>query len=170
MSSRDIFCQNQHVVGDVQMTFDQAITQVQSVALSIPVPSDPKAAFRVWCLFELMTAISLDKDILVYCNAVNDSVQNAQVPEIKCEVAEATVASDKAMILALIEERVKGGTKEVNKRVRKVLKAGFIQAEVTRALAASKREEDQKTREARPSRGPSDFKMGKKAVFDRFHE
>lgn len=131
----------------MQQTFDRSIQQVAAVAVTIPLPSAPTAVGRIWCLFEIMTAISLNKEIIVYCNAASDDVEKGSLPKIDCNLASATVESDKEMILGLIDKRVKGGVKEVNRRVQQVLKGGLVQAEVTRALAISEREREAEARE-----------------------
>jgi len=48
----------QHVKGEVDKTFKQAIQQVSQVAFSLPDPAAPIALGRVWCLFELGNAIA----------------------------------------------------------------------------------------------------------------
>lgn len=52
----DIFCQNQHVVEDVSLTFSRAISQISRLLFSLPHIDKPQALGRVWCLFEVMTA------------------------------------------------------------------------------------------------------------------
>ena len=46
----DIFCQNQHIVGDVGLTFTNAISQIQTLYFSIPDIRKPQSLSRVWCL------------------------------------------------------------------------------------------------------------------------
>ena len=135
----DMFCQNQHIVKDVQGTFDKAITQINDLAVSIPNPSSPKAVSRIWCLFEIMSAIDNKKKVQVYVNLADRSAAQANVPEIDAHNAEATVESDKEMILKLVESRISGGVEALNKAVFSALRDGLVQALVMRsALSESK--------------------------------
>lgn len=166
-----MFCQNQHIVGNIQETFKKAIQQVKSLAISIPNPSDPVAATRIWCLFEIMSAIIGNKDILVFCNAAAD-VKDASVPKVSAAEAQATVETDKEMILDLIARDVKGGLEELNMRVGKALKQGLIQAEVTQAMASQYRKDEierLKRAEKRKQKGMGDaMRMAKTLAMDDF--
>lgn len=135
----DMFCQNQHIVKDVQGTFDTAITQVSNLAVSIPNPAAPNAVTRIWCLFEIMSAVENSKPVTIYVNLSDHSAAQANVPEINVQEAQATVESDKEMILKLIDSRIKGGVEALNTAVFKALRDGLVQALVVRsALSASK--------------------------------
>jgi len=125
----DLFCQNQHVVEDVMGSFDRAISQCNSFSMTIPNPAQPIALQRVWCLFEIMSAVQgKNKDIRIFCNPAV-KIPNAN-NEVDIRNAEATVAADKTMILELVEERIEGGCDALNERVRKVLLNGMHKARI----------------------------------------
>lgn len=135
----DLFCQNQHIVKDVQGTFDKAITQISELAVSIPNPSSPRAVTRIWCLFEIMSALDNNKKIQVYVNLTDRSAAQANVPEINAQDAEATVEKDKETILKLVESRIEGGVEALNTAVFKALRDGLVQALVVRSAMSARK-------------------------------
>mmetsp|Transcript_17753 Transcript_17753/g.21547 ORF Transcript_17753/g.21547 Transcript_17753/m.21547 type:complete len:376 (+) Transcript_17753:132-1259(+) len=131
----DIFCQNQHHVGNVVETFDTAVNQCSDFAMTIPDPSNPRALRRVWCLFEVMTAEVKEKKIEIMCNPTLH-IKNAD-SEIDIREAGATIPEDKPMILGLVEERIEGGAEALNTAVRKILVLGMHRARIMRKAGKS---------------------------------
>ena len=114
----DIFCQNQHIKGDVADTFRMAISQVSNVYFSIPNLSQPLALGRVWCLFEVTKAISTPTTELVF--VFNESkygiLQNDVGSYIRdVRMADAFFPADKDMLFALMEKEIPGGCQGVNR-------------------------------------------------------
>mmetsp|Transcript_11314 Transcript_11314/g.13706 ORF Transcript_11314/g.13706 Transcript_11314/m.13706 type:complete len:364 (+) Transcript_11314:56-1147(+) len=131
----DLFCQNQHIVEDVIGTFDKAVRQCEKLVMTVPEPSNPVALQRVWCLFEVMSAVTLKKDVVIYCNPHAKLLDIGQ--EVNIRTASATVPEDKDMILGLVEERVEGGLDGLNKIVGDVLLEGMGKARMTRNMATA---------------------------------
>lgn len=130
----DMFCQNQHIVGDVKATFDASVSQCSMVKFSLPDFGHPHAATRVWCLFEIMTAVVKRKELKVICNPLT-SKGNLD-DDLDIRDAQATVASDKEMILGWVEEKVEGGVDALNREVKQALTKGMTEAAVVMARAA----------------------------------
>eukprot|EP00051_Salpingoeca_urceolata_P027345 m.481098 g.481098 ORF g.481098 m.481098 type:complete len:572 (+) comp22045_c0_seq1:1382-3097(+) len=124
----DIYCQNQHVMGDVKKTFSLAIAQIEHFLFVVPEMHNPAALGRIWCLFELAFAVSNKRNLhLAAMNMDNDpklfeKVQTKHWTEAVIDVrtAQATRSEDIDLVMGLVRELVEGGPDGLNETVRDV--------------------------------------------------
>jgi hypothetical protein len=117
----DIFCQNQHIKGDVAATFHQAINQVSHVLFSIPNLSSPQALGRVWCLYELTCSLSTHTTKLRLIQNYRTHQHLTQDPLLSIvDVKEASAfySADKVMLLQLMEDTIPNGCEGVNNAIK----------------------------------------------------
>eukprot|EP00054_Salpingoeca_dolichothecata_P028166 m.211782 g.211782 ORF g.211782 m.211782 type:complete len:647 (-) comp26147_c0_seq6:104-2044(-) len=118
----DIFCQNQHNAGDVKNTFSTAIEQVNNVLLSLPSVTSPLALTRIWCLFEVASALRVSKLKLISGHNVGDEAQAlADAAKFLVPVAEAkaTRPEDIDLIMGMISTWFANGHKELDDLLQK---------------------------------------------------
>lgn len=116
----DIFCQNQHVKGDVGKTFSTAIKQVKDVYFSIPTLVKPLALGRVWCLFELTYALTTPTALFKLVNKSRKKLPSFGNPlDYVVDVRDAAsfLPADKDMLLSLMEVRFDGGCEYANSAI-----------------------------------------------------
>ena len=132
----DIFSKNQHVVQS-EATMDELVRAVESsgeVMLAVHPWPAPLALSRVWCLFEILTAVQCGVKLCIspsfaVVEAMFDSRSNAGISEVMsaqttpAEGADATVATDKQMILGRIERTC--GFEAMNATVQRAVQQGF---------------------------------------------
>jgi tetratricopeptide (TPR) repeat protein len=106
--------------------FKEVISSCERLVLYATPLTQPKALHRVWCLFELMSAFVLRKDVLMALSASDREMLKELLlhdfdrivvlfTSIKSENAEATVAEDKDMIFEWIRRDLGDkGFKELN--------------------------------------------------------
>lgn len=115
----DVFCKNQHIPAPAMDEFQTAMTCSEGVVVAMW-PAQPIALQRVWCLFEIMTAINMKKD-MKYAFLESDAdalvklVASKSVPPVKVEDAKATFMSDVELIMSLIKETI--GVNEMNEEL-----------------------------------------------------
>ena len=94
--------------------FEEVIDACARLVLYATPLTQPKALSRVWCLFELMSAVKRDRPVLIALSAEDRAELRrllledfdrlvAMFTTIKSENAEATVAADRDMIFGWIE-------------------------------------------------------------------
>jgi hypothetical protein len=136
----DIFVMNQHstteIGGDLLQNLRQSIEAPGKLLLLVDSWRDPAPLARCWCLFEIYTAIQCGADIVMCLSRSEENsfmgeldsnqMELAQlVQAIDAEEAEATVESDKAMILGRISEEI--GFDAFNAKLRDTLLAALQQ-------------------------------------------
>eukprot|EP00052_Salpingoeca_macrocollata_P020709 m.174653 g.174653 ORF g.174653 m.174653 type:complete len:821 (-) comp21335_c0_seq2:314-2776(-) len=141
----DICCQNQHMPPVVSheiiaATFRSSLRQVQRLIFLCPDFYRPVAAGRVWCQFELMTALSLGINILFAYNRFN-SLPDLSFEEFaktlpRMDAAEASVAADKEFLLRLASVTFEGGLAEVHQRLLQFYKRSFFPSLLTAAIVS----------------------------------
>jgi hypothetical protein len=128
----DILTINQHQgekTTDDLSALDRVIGEIGKVVFVID--ADGTAMTRVWCLFEIMSAVKYDADITaVFMGNNGNVVQSALIAlsvlcgrfdNIDVREAQATVASDKEVILKQVEESI--GIDEMNAVFKATLKS-----------------------------------------------
>jgi hypothetical protein len=132
----DLFCQNQHEVGDVGATFDHAMRQAKVCLFSIQDTHDEMLALgRIWCLFEATAALRHGTTLCIMflrqrSDALTDYLHERaewerQFEEIDVRHAEATVEHDRVAILDKLEQTMEGGVAGVNTVLREHLIAAY---------------------------------------------
>lgn len=127
----DIFTINQHQGEKTKedlAALNQVIREIGKVVFVIDTKGS--AMNRVWCLFEIMTAVKVDAEIVAVFVAENRnvfeaamiglSVLSGRFDNIDVRQAQATVENDKDMILNQVEESI--GINEMNTLLRETLK------------------------------------------------
>jgi tetratricopeptide (TPR) repeat protein len=157
----DVFAINQNEVcaaGEI-MTLKAVIEQAKTTLLVLTPWHDPGVIRRVWCLAETMWTLQLDCALRVaLCSKEQESLLAAlrgQHPDgltaasvlesvfvIDAAKAEATKASDQAMIFGWIEEEVEGGIDALNMRVKAGLRTALVEAVASEAKAAANQEDE----------------------------
>ena len=136
----DIFVMNQHstteIGDDLLQNLRRSIEAPGKLLLLVDSWRDPAPLARCWCLFEIYTAIQCGADIVMCLSRSEENsfmgeldsnqMELAQlVQAIDAEEAEATVESDKAMILGRISEEI--GFDAFNAKLRDTLLAALQQ-------------------------------------------
>eukprot|EP00050_Salpingoeca_kvevrii_P012847 m.25101 g.25101 ORF g.25101 m.25101 type:complete len:461 (+) comp4388_c0_seq1:550-1932(+) len=124
----DIFCQNQHVKGDVAGTFRAGIEQVGTFLFSLPDCANPAPLSRVWCLYEICSAFfrkqqdeanpgARGRRLRVEFVTVPFSKVTLDPRQVDIDVLQAQTKfeEDKTMLLAKIEEEIPGGVQGLNR-------------------------------------------------------
>jgi tetratricopeptide (TPR) repeat protein len=162
-SFMDSFAINQNNVGDElgpsdNPSFDQVIKCAETTLLVLTPWHDPGVIRRVWCLAETMWTLKNgcalrvalcskeQKSLLAALRGQHpDGLTAASVLESVFVVdfanAEASKASDQAMVFRWVQEQVAGGIDELNHHVKDGLRAALVNA-VLAAAAESQGDED----------------------------
>lgn len=125
----DVFCKNQHIPAPAMNEFHQAI-EAPGFVVAAMWPTKPFALSRIWCLFELWTAIHKKIGLIPSFPAMNyqELVAQGNIKQriaserfhldnilVNAKHAQATFHSDASMILSLIAESI--GLEEFNQTV-----------------------------------------------------
>eukprot|EP01031_Cornospumella_fuschlensis_P037056 gene37056-44973_t len=106
----DAFCKNQHVPAPAMDEFERAMACTSRVMFCLwPVHVEaemPVSLRRIWCLYEIWTCQRLKKRLQVCCDDRDLEQALERNFDVNVRQAEATVASDTALILGLIEASV----------------------------------------------------------------
>eukprot|EP01031_Cornospumella_fuschlensis_P029782 gene29782-35961_t len=106
----DVFCKNQHVPAPAMDEFERAMSCTSRVMFCLwPVHIEselPVSLRRIWCLYEIWTCLRLKKELQVCCDDRDLGLALRRKFDLNVRQAEATVASDAALILGLIEASV----------------------------------------------------------------
>jgi hypothetical protein len=131
----DIFSKNQHVVqGDETMNeLARAVACSGEMVLSLHPWPHPVALTRVWCLYEVMTALESNCKLTIspsyqvadtlFEARSDEDISEAMAGKISIEDADATVESDRVMILNQVEQTL--GFGKMNDQVRRALLNGL---------------------------------------------
>jgi ankyrin repeat protein len=126
----DIFCQNQHIKGDVGKTFQTVIHQANTVLFSLPHLMKPIALGRVWCLFELTHALlnqpKVELKIINHSRKNHKSVGEPDDYIVDVNNANAYFMEDKVMLLALMEKDIEGGCEGANTAIQNLFFPCFL--------------------------------------------
>ena len=138
----DLFTNNQHDVADKSFewfctTFQDMIRSIGSTLLILSPWHDPVLLRRVWCLFEVYNALETsgklhiqvpgsEREILAEAVVQDSDCLIQKLSNIRIEKAQATIASDKDLILKVIQNS-EGGYYGVSKQVKDRLRAWYME-------------------------------------------
>jgi len=116
----DMWCQNQHIVGDVADTFSRSVKQAKRFFFSVPNMTNPKALGRVWCQFEIACALKAQREresgglrFEFLTLSEQEALGLSCPPQFDVSSAEASRPEDKVMLLQFIDS-MPGGRDGVN--------------------------------------------------------